>query len=221
MRSAVRRESAFLRLWWAVQSSVALGTVISLAAGAALVAGGAITVGTAFLLFQYALLIERPLEDVVHQLELVQFAMPYGSAPQHQQWRVDVSSSAQSIGVGAALIGRAAQSVPGLQGENWLLSIAPSGAGAGTRVRVISQQGKPQTGVLVPVTAVIRFAGKTWVYVQTEADRFERTALPADRAMAEGFFTDTLDADTSVVTSGAQLLLSEEFRFQIKNENKD
>ncbi len=74
MRSAVRRESAFLRLWWAVQGSVAIGTVISLAAGAALVAGGAISVGTAFLLFQYALLIERPLEDVVHQLELVQKA---------------------------------------------------------------------------------------------------------------------------------------------------
>jgi ABC-type multidrug transport system fused ATPase/permease subunit len=74
MRSAVRRETAFLRLWWAVQSSVSLGTVISLAAGAALVAGGAITVGTAFLLFQYALLIERPLEDVVHELELVQKA---------------------------------------------------------------------------------------------------------------------------------------------------
>jgi ABC-type multidrug transport system fused ATPase/permease subunit len=74
MRSAVRRESAFLRLWWAVQGSVAIGTVISLAAGAALVAGGAITIGTAFLLFQYALLIERPLEDVVHQLELVQKA---------------------------------------------------------------------------------------------------------------------------------------------------
>ncbi len=156
-----------------------------------------------------------------HQLEVVQFAVPFGSAPQHQQWRVDVSSSAQSNGVVAGLIGRAAQSVPGLQGENWLLSIAPSGAGAGTHVRVISQQGKPQSGVMVPVSAMIRFAGKTWVYVQTEADRFERTALPIDRAMAEGFFTDTLDADTSVVTSGAQLLLSEEFRFQIKNENKD
>ena len=74
MRSAVRRESAFLRLWWAVQSSVSLGTVVALAASATLVASGAITIGTAFLLFQYALLIERPLEDVVHQLELVQKA---------------------------------------------------------------------------------------------------------------------------------------------------
>jgi len=158
---------------------------------------------------------------ISHQLEVIQFAMPYGSAPQHQQWRVDVSSSAQSNGVDAGLVGRAAQTVTGLQGENWLLSISPTGAGAGTRVRVISQNGKPQKGVLVPVSAMIRFAGNTWVYVQTEADRFERMALPVDRAMGEGFFTDVLDADMSVVTSGAQLLLSEEFRFQIKNENKD
>ena len=46
-------------------------------------------------------------------------------------------------------------------------------------------------------------------------------ALPVDRAVGEGFFTDALDPNMSVVTSGAQLLLSEEFRFQIKNENKD
>ncbi|MFZ4719817.1 MAG: ABC transporter ATP-binding protein [Ilumatobacteraceae bacterium] len=74
MRSAVTRERAFLRLWWAVSTSVSLGMVMSLVAGAALVSTGAITIGTAFLLFQYALLIERPLEEVVHQLELVQKA---------------------------------------------------------------------------------------------------------------------------------------------------
>jgi ATP-binding cassette subfamily B protein len=74
MRSSVRRESAFLRLWWAVQGSVAVGSVAALVAGTALVASGAITIGTAFLLFQYVLLLERPLEDVVQQLETVQKA---------------------------------------------------------------------------------------------------------------------------------------------------
>ena len=88
-------------------------------------------------------------------------------------------------------------------------------------MRVFSQQGKPQKGVLVPVSAMIRFAGKNWVYVQTEAERFERMPLTVDRAMGEGFFTDAFDAGTAVVTGGTQLLLSEEFRFQIKNENKD
>ena len=45
--------------------------------------------------------------------------------------------------------------------------------------------------------------------------------LPVDRPLGEGFFTDVLEANDLIVSSGAQLLLSEEFRFQIKNENQD
>lgn len=74
LNSAVRRESAFLRLWWAVQGSVAVGASVSLVSGALLVSTEAISLGTAFLMFQYVLLLERPLEDVVHQLETVQKA---------------------------------------------------------------------------------------------------------------------------------------------------
>jgi ATP-binding cassette subfamily B protein len=74
MASSVRRERAFLRMWWMVQGSVAGGSVVALVVGTALVAGDVITVGTAFLLFQYVLLLGRPLEDVVDQLETVQKA---------------------------------------------------------------------------------------------------------------------------------------------------
>jgi ATP-binding cassette, subfamily B, bacterial len=74
MQTAVRRERAFLRMWWSVQGSVAAGSALTLACSAALVAAGTISVGTAFLLFQYVLLLERPLEDVVQQLETVQKA---------------------------------------------------------------------------------------------------------------------------------------------------
>jgi ATP-binding cassette subfamily B protein len=42
--------------------------------GAVLVERGVITLGTAFLLFQYVLLVSRPLEELVQQLELVQKA---------------------------------------------------------------------------------------------------------------------------------------------------
>ncbi len=72
--SAVRRERAFLVMWWFVQGAVAAGWVLSLVLGAALVAAGTITVGTAFLLFQFVLLVARPLEEVVHELETVQKA---------------------------------------------------------------------------------------------------------------------------------------------------
>jgi ABC-type multidrug transport system fused ATPase/permease subunit len=72
--SAVRRESAFLGLWWAVQGTVIGGTVLAVVASALLLSQGVIGLGTAFLLFQYVLLIERPLEEVVHELETVQKA---------------------------------------------------------------------------------------------------------------------------------------------------
>lgn len=74
LAASVRRESAFLGMWWSVQGVVVAGTVISLLASSVLVSRGVMTIGTAFLLFQYVLLIERPLEEVVHELETVQKA---------------------------------------------------------------------------------------------------------------------------------------------------
>jgi ABC-type multidrug transport system fused ATPase/permease subunit len=74
LQTTVRRERAFLRLWWRVQSALTMGTVVGLIASGVLVANGLITVGTAFLLFQYLLLIKRPLEELVDELETVQKA---------------------------------------------------------------------------------------------------------------------------------------------------
>lgn len=74
LRSSVRRQRAFIRMWWAVQGSVTLGSVLALVVSATLVANDTITLGTGFLLFQYVLVIARPLEDLVHQLETVQKA---------------------------------------------------------------------------------------------------------------------------------------------------
>ncbi len=74
LTSAVRRERSFLIMWWFVQGAVAAGWIIALVLGAVLVAAGTISIGTAFLLFQYVLLIARPLEEVVHELETVQKA---------------------------------------------------------------------------------------------------------------------------------------------------
>jgi ABC-type multidrug transport system fused ATPase/permease subunit len=74
VETSVRRERAFLVMWWLVQMSLAAGWVLVLVLGAALVSADAISLGTAFLLFQYVLLMSRPLEEVVHQLETVQKA---------------------------------------------------------------------------------------------------------------------------------------------------
>jgi ATP-binding cassette, subfamily B, bacterial len=74
LATAVRRERAFLRLWWSVQLAVIGGAVAAIVLGAVLVDAGLVTVGTAFLLFHYSLLLKRPLEEVVDELETIQKA---------------------------------------------------------------------------------------------------------------------------------------------------
>jgi ABC-type multidrug transport system fused ATPase/permease subunit len=82
LRRGQRRDAAQLgaaaagvhRMWWAVQGSVTVGSVLALVVSATLVANDTITLGTGFLLFQYVLVIGRPLEDLVHELETVQKA---------------------------------------------------------------------------------------------------------------------------------------------------
>ena len=74
MDTAVRRERAFMALWLRLQAWVGAGAGIALVASSFLVPNGMITLGTAFLLYQYAGIIERPLHDFLHHLELVQKA---------------------------------------------------------------------------------------------------------------------------------------------------
>ncbi len=74
METANRRERAFLQLWWRLQGMIGAGAAIALATGAVLVPRGVITIGTALLLYLYVDTIERPLADVIHQMEIVQKA---------------------------------------------------------------------------------------------------------------------------------------------------
>ncbi len=74
LASTVRRERAFLTMWWFVQLALAGGWVVVLVFGAWTVSRDVSSLGTIFLLYQYILLVGRPLEDLVHQLETVQKA---------------------------------------------------------------------------------------------------------------------------------------------------
>lgn len=76
--------------------------------------------------------------------------------------------------------------------------------------------GAPRKGVVVPRAAVVRQSGKTWVYVQTTADQFARREVNLEDPTSEGWFTRSLSPADRVASTGAQTLLSEEFKSQIQ-----
>jgi biotin carboxyl carrier protein len=75
--------------------------------------------------------------------------------------------------------------------------------------------GATRRGVVVPPSAVVRQSGKAWIYVQTAGEQFARRQVVLEEPVAEGWFTRSLSPGDRIVTTGAQTLLSEEFKSQI------
>ncbi len=102
------------------------------------------------------------------------------------------------------------------QGRGFLFQ-APGpdpGLRPGTAVTAhIAQEGPAKPALLVPTTAVVRHLGLAWVYLAEAEGRFRKQAVALDRLTADGWATTTALPDAaSVVTQGAQLLLSDELK---------
>jgi hypothetical protein len=75
--------------------------------------------------------------------------------------------------------------------------------------------GQSQSGVVLPRGAVLRHEGRTFVYLQTAADTFERKAVTLGRPAGDEWFVgEGFKPGDKVVTVGAQELLSEELKGQ-------
>ena len=78
-------------------------------------------------------------------------------------------------------------------------------------------------GIVVPSSAVVWYGGKAWVYKKNSQDQFMRLPISTESPTNGGWFNQSkqINGGDELVTNGAQLLLSEEFKYQIKNENQD
>lgn len=91
----------------------------------------------------------------------------------------------------------------------------------GMRVHVwIPDPEREITGFLLPRSAIVWFNGQPWFYVHPADDVFMKKAIGEHVVTGRGWLLRNADlAGTEVVTSGAQMLLSEEYRRQIPDED--
>lgn len=118
--------------------------------------------------------------------------------------------------VPATFVALATQGDPAVPGEVWIYRAAGPIAG-GTRLDAYLPaapgSAAATAGVVVPTAATVWYAGQTWAYVQTAADRFARVPVPADAPVAGGQYAASgIAPGAKVVVQGAQLLLSEELK---------
>jgi RND family efflux transporter MFP subunit len=73
--------------------------------------------------------------------------------------------------------------------------------------------GASRQGFKIPPTAVVRLSGKAYVYVQAASDQFVRREIRVESPVDAGYFvTGRLAVGDRIVITGAQTLLSEEFK---------
>ena len=158
-----------------------------------------------------------PLQRLVRQQDvLVQVTLPAEAVKPRPPGTIRLQAG-DNVFVSASLLGRSPRIDPRVQGMAYLY-IAPAQAlTPGMNVLAYAPGEGAASGVLIPHSATVWWQGKPWVYVQRSPGHFARVEVQTDQPAPEGFIVHGgLRANDHVVVTGAQLLLSEEFRSQIQ-----
>jgi hypothetical protein len=120
----------------------------------------------------------------------------------------------------AELLSALPQVDPRLQMPSYLYLVgAHAGLVPGMNLPVFLPTGPALSGLVIPRDAVVWWQGKAWCYVEETPGKFTRKEVPTSSPVSNGWFAaEGFAAGTKVVTSGAQTLLSEEFRSQIQTD---
>jgi hypothetical protein len=81
----------------------------------------------------------------------------------------------------------------------------------GDRARLMAEGVETHSGVIIPNSAIVIFAGQSWCFVETAHEKFERRAVSLDLPLDDGYLVKAGFAPGArVVVRGASLLLSRE-----------
>lgn len=133
-----------------------------------------------------------------------------------------VLSGRDDLVLSTTTIGPAARSGSRTRGESWLLAVSTGGQllrpGAPV-IAYVPRGGPALDGVFVPRSSLVRYGGRTWVFVRTGEDEFERRDVELHSPTKDGWFVSAgLRPGEKIVQTGAQVLLSEQLKIQIERE---
>jgi hypothetical protein len=119
------------------------------------------------------------------------------------------------------LISRANQVDNNMQGESYFFQVKGDGLNVGMKVSAwIPEPTLGQTGVVVPESALIWYLDQAYVYIKVSKDAFIRRTIKSFSVAPGGYFIiDDLKTGEEIVTTGGQMLLSEELRGQLPDED--
>lgn len=154
---------------------------------------------------------------------LVQISLPFDAADPKAGDVVEITPLNSTEAITANYVSVATEVDKTGAGKTFYYSAPANNLRTGMRVAVEASatQTEASEGIVIPSNAVVWYAGTPWAYFKQGEDHFTRKPISAETEVDEGWFNTGFDVSSEVVITGAQLLLSEEFKYLIKNENDD
>lgn len=141
--------------------------------------------------------------------------------------KIDVYlSSNEKISYVSTFVSKAPNSDESLQGKSFYYEVGNTELNIGERIKANIKDTANKaaiTSLFIPRNSVVWSNGKPWIFIKVNDGEFLRKPLIKPIETSAGWLVEEgpFMADELLVTDGAQLLLSEEFKYQIKNENED
>jgi hypothetical protein len=148
---------------------------------------------------------------------LLQVTLPPGisvqKAPETGAIQTGASTRAE-----ITFISQATRTDPKIQGISFFyVTRAESDVLPGMNVLAFLPSGLSVDGITIPASAIVWWHDRAWVYRRVDTEKFTRADIATDLPIrGGGYIVAGFPNTVEIVTRGAQLLLSEEFRAQIQ-----
>ena len=166
-------------------------------------------------LTRWALAARAPQLDALNsgQQALLSVALPQSGATGSPPPTIHIGLPGTGGGeITARLVSPSPLADPVIQSPAYFYLAPRGGLRTGMRIEAFLPAGQALEGVTIPNSAVVWYANRPWVYVQSDDTHFTRREIAVDTPAPGGWFVAQRHGGERVVVKGAALLFSQEFQ---------
>jgi hypothetical protein len=160
---------------------------------------------------------------IERDLFLVQVTLPPGVSVTGTPGTALAQAPTRNANIDLAYVSPATRTDPRIQGLSYFFS-APGDSGLlpGMNTTVYVPSGNTYEGVFVEDTAIVRWQGRSWVYLRVGDDAFKRHPISTDQPVSDDdYVVRDIPSGSEIVIRGAQVLLSEEAKSELRSGGDD
>ncbi|WP_316167919.1 MULTISPECIES: efflux RND transporter periplasmic adaptor subunit [unclassified Bradyrhizobium] len=154
---------------------------------------------------------------------LVQVTLPPGVTLAAPPRAALAQAPTRSVNIDLRYLSAAPRTDPRIQGVSYyFVAAGDSGLLPGMNTTAYVPSGKSFDGVFIEDTAIVQWQGRSWVYLRAGPEIFKRHPIRTDQPVSDDdYVVQDIPSGSEIVLRGAQVLLSEEAKSELRGGGDD